>query len=522
MWDGLLKTKPSNLIRLKKLFNFLLNWFIISLLKSTPIVILNKQGGTLIIGAGPAGLAAASELAKAKKELVVIEKADQVGGLSKTYTFQEGEFIFRTDNGPHRFFSQNPYLYQFLSTLLQEQWLEVNRQTRQYIDGKFYDYPVRPLQALANIGPAKALSFIYQYVTAQIQYKLLRKPIKNFEDYIIAHFGKGLGRFNMINYTEKIWGVPASTIHADWAKQRIKGLSIGLLIKATLKSFLQPLKTRQVRSLVDVFYYPEYGTGLIYEKIKSQLIDQGHQIYTNSHPTAIHHDRKRITKVMVNNSGVEEVYEPDQLIESIPIESFLKLLTPAPPIEVQEAASKVKYRDQVYLFITLDRNQVTRDQWIYFPETKIPFGRISEMKNFSQKMSPLGKTSLFVEFFCFKDDEIWNKSKEELLELTMKYLEPWKFCQRSEVLGCHLIKQEKVYPIYDTNYQDYLSIIKNYLNQFSNLYYIGRPGRFRYTNQDHSLEMGMLAARSIIDNQRYNIEDVGKEQEYYERGIWKK
>jgi protoporphyrinogen oxidase len=483
---------------------------------------LNKQGGTLIIGAGPAGLAAASELAQAKKNLAVIEKDDQVGGLAKTYIFQEGEFIFRTDNGPHRFFSKNPYLYKFISKLLQEQWLEVPRQTRQYIAGKFYDYPVRPLQALANIGPLKALNFIYLYSIAQIQYKLLKKPIKNFEDYIIAHFGKGLGRFNMINYTEKIWGVPANTIHADWAKQRIKGLSIGLLIKAALKNLLQPFKTKQVRTLVDVFYYPEYGTGLIYEKIKEELIDQGHQIHTKAYPTAIHHNNNRIDRVVVSNCGIEEVYEPDYLIESIPIESFLQLLNPAPPAEIQQAANKVKYRHQVYLFITLDRDQVTRDQWIYFPETNIPFGRISEMKNFSQKMSPLGKTSLFVEFFCFKNDHIWNKSKEELLALTMKYLESWGFCQRSEVMGCHLIKQEKVYPIYDTNYQDYLSIIKNYLNQFSNLFYIGRPGRFRYTNQDHSLEMGMLAARSIIDNQRYNIDDVGKEQEYYERGIWKK
>src|SRR3989344_7598280 len=174
---------------------------------------------TLIIGAGPAGMAAAMELSKEKKDFIVIEKESRVGGLSKTYEFREADLIFRTDNGPHRFFSKNTYLYKFIEDLLNEKWIQVNRQTRQYINGKFYDYPINAFQALKNVGILQAFRMGFDYIWAKIVYRLRKKPIENFADYVYANFGKTLGRFNMINYTEKIWGMPAEYIHIDWAGQ---------------------------------------------------------------------------------------------------------------------------------------------------------------------------------------------------------------------------------------------------------------------------------------------------------------
>ena len=432
-----------------------------------------------------------------------------MGGLAKTYEFDG----FRTDNGPHRFFSKNDHLYGFIGDLLQEQWLEVPRQTRQFINGKFYHYPVRPAQALANIGWLKAGRMLIDYLIAQLQFTVLRKKIRNFEDHIVANFGRSLGQFNMINYTEKIWGIPATTIHSDWAKQRIKGISVGFLIKHAIGGAFKNLRVEGVRTLINTFHYPEYGTGTIYETIKNKLKNQGYEILLNTQPIKIEHKNNRITNIVISNFK----FQISNLIESIPIDDFIRLLDPLPPSKILTAAEKIKYRDQVYLFLTLDKERVTRDQWIYFPEKNVPFGRISEMKNFSQKMCPPGKTSLLIEFFCFKNDAIWNKSKDELLKLTLQYLEYWGFCQTNEIINSYLIKQEKVYPIYDTGYKEYLEVTKNYLDQFENLQYIGRPGRFRYNNQDHSLEMGFLAAQSVIDNKKYDIESVGAELEYYEQ-----
>jgi len=481
----------------------------------------NRRIETLIIGAGPAGLAAAIKLARSNKNFLVVEKDSKVGGLSKTFNFDG----FRTDIGPHRFFSKNDQLYSFAENLLKEQWLEVSRQTRQFINGKFYDYPVRAAQALANIGWWKAGRMMTDYLIAQLQFTIFRKEIRNFENYIVANFGRSLGEFNMINYTEKIWGVPASTIHSDWARQRIRGLNVSRLIKNAISGALKNFRTENVRTLVDTFHYPEYGTGLIYDTITQELKERGQQVITNTQPIKIKHENNRITEVVFHGHRVSSrtpdvlisSIHPQNLIESIPINSFLHLLDPLPPSEVLAAAQKMKYRDQVYLFVTFDKERITRDQWIYFPERNIPFGRISEMKNFSQKMCPPGKTSLLIEFFCSKNDGIWNKPKEELLELTMKYLGHWGFCSMNEVISSHLIKKEKVYPIYDVNYKEYLAIVKNYLNQFKNLQFIGRPGRFRYNNQDHSLEMGFLAAKNVIEDQKHDIEAVGAELKYYEQ-----
>jgi protoporphyrinogen oxidase len=472
----------------------------------------------LIIGAGPAGMAAAMELCKKDQPFVVIEKDDRVGGLSKTYKFQEGEEVFLSDNGPHRFFSKNKYLYDFVSDLLKEKWIQVPRQTRQFIEGKFYNYPVNPGQALRNLGFFRAVRMVFDYLVAQVQYRVLRRPMVSFEDYIVANFGRSLGEFNMLNYTEKIWGLPCSTLHPDWAAQRIKGLNlISTVWEAVSRTVLGKSKDSP-KSLIDVFYYPDAGTGLIYETIKQRIEENGYKIFTKSFPVSIKHENKKITEVVVNQQGALISYDPNYLIESMPIIEFVKLLEPAPPEEVKDALSKLRYRSQVYIFVTINKPFITKDQWIYFPDKNVPFGRVSEMKNFSAKMSPPDKTSLFVEYFCFEGDDIWNMSQEQLLDLTVKHFEQLGFFTRADVISGHLIKQRNTYPIYDLEYQKYLGVVKAYLDQFENLLYIGRPGRFRYNNQDHSLEMGILAAQSVITGKKYQMDDIGLEKEYFEKG----
>ena len=477
------------------------------------------QTDVLIIGAGPAGLAAAMELSKAGKQFIVLEKADAVGGLSRTYLYPESDgALFRTDNGPHRFFSKNPYLYEFIGDLLKEKWIKVERQTRQYIDGKFYDYPIKPVQALRNVGIFHAIHMVLDAVLAKLQYKILKKKITNFEEYVVANFGRTLGEFNMINYTEKIWGIPAATIHTEWASQRIKGLSLFALVKDSVRKIFFQKSADTPKSLVDAFYYPDLGTGLIYETIAEKLKSKGYQILLKTVPKKVFHQNGKITKVLATGPDGEVEISCNSLVESVPLPKFVELFSPALPEKIIDSARKLKYRSQVYLFLTLGKESITKDQWIYFPRKDIPFARISEMRNFSTKMSPEGKTSLFIEFFCFEGDEIWNMNAEQLLSLSLPHFEKMGFFSKKDVRHSYMIRQKDVYPIYDLFYHEFLDKIKDKLDEFSNLYYIGRPGRFRYNNQDHSLEMGILAARSLIDGKRYDIEAVGTEKEYFEGG----
>jgi protoporphyrinogen oxidase len=379
------------------------------------------QDNILILGAGPAGLACALELEKSNISSIIIEKQDEVGGLAKTFTFK-GNFL--TDLGPHRFYSKNQYINSLLKDLLGKDLLIVKRKTRQLIHRKFYDYPVKAAQALKNIGFLNSIKIAIDYFLSIINYKLLNKKINNFEDYIIANFGRTLGEFNMLNYTEKIWGLPCSKISLEWATQRIKGLN---LISAFYNAVLGKL-SKSPRTLADHFYYPKYGTGTIYKAIEKRLRSK---IYKKTYPTKITHSRSKITDVRLNTG---KHIKPKILVESVPITEFIHLLSPKPPKEVIKASKNLKWRSQIYIFITVNKKQITDDNWLYFPTKDVPFGRAAEMKNFSEKMSPKGKTSFMVEYFVSENDALWNLPKKQLFNLTIKHIEELGFFKQKDVV----------------------------------------------------------------------------------------
>lgn len=527
---------------------------------------MSDQHKILIIGAGPAGLAAALALDEAGREFEIVDRAEQLGGLAKTYVFREkespstpfgrsgndplkespptssgnekkphcpsrvegqpmgsgndfsDELEFRTDHGPHRFFSKNRNLYDLIGGVLGERWIPVKRQTRQYVAGKFFDYPINAVQAMKNLGPVMVLRCAFGYAAAVVRYRWLRAPIRNFRDWAYASFGRPLAEFNIINYTEKIWGVPTERLHLDWAQQRIAGLDVWAIAKNAAARLFSRQQTDRPKSLVDVFYYPDMGAGFLYERVAAKLTAHGRQISLRTRPTRIRHSAGRITAVTLAGTAGEREVACDHLIESVHVTDFLKLLDPAPPAAVAAAAGRLKYRSQVHLFVTLDKPKVTDDQWVYFPEQDIPFARSSEMRNFSAKMSPLGKTSLFIEFFCNEGDDVHRASAQELFGLALPHFERFGFFRRAEVRNFYRIPGGKDYPIYDLEYQENLATVKKYLDGFANLHYIGRPGRFKYTNQDHSLEMGLLAAQAVLEGKRADLDAVGGEKEYFEKG----
>ena len=479
---------------------------------------MNDPNSILILGAGPAGMASAWELSRSEKQVTVIERAGQVGGLAKTYVFNESQGTFRVDNGPHRFFSKNKYLYDMIGDLLGEKWIQVKRLTRFFVDGKFYYYPVRFRNVLGQMGIFKANKMLRDYSIEHVKGRinLLReryggqgkKKPQSFEDFVVARFGRTLAEFNMINYTEKIWGIPAKEISVDWADQRIAGMSVWAALKKML------VKKGGPKTLVDTFYYPSLGSGLAYETMSKKIQERGSEVLLNSEPTRIVHENGNVISVDVG----DKTYRPNSVISSIPITRSVELFDPIAPEEVRNAAKKLRFRAQVYLFLTIDKEKVTDDNWVYFPDKEVPFGRITEMKNFSKEMCPKGRTSLFIEFFCFEGDEIWNAGKEKLFDMAMEWLEKLKFLKREEVLNIHMIKEPDAYPIYDLEYAQNVRVITEWLDGFNNFFAIGRPGRFRYTNQDHSLEMGILAARSVLEGKRYEVDSVGSGSEYFERG----
>jgi protoporphyrinogen oxidase len=456
-----------------------------------------------IIGAGASGLACAYSLSRHKIATEIIEKDVQVAGMCKTYCVHEEKIDdYFLIEPPHRFFSKNKELYVMIEKLLGYHWNEVQRKTQQYIHGKMYDYPINVRQAFKNLGMGKSAKIALSY----LKEKIIQRKVHNLKAYEYKHSGKTLAEFNIINYTEKLWGMDCSEIDAEWAIQRIRGLNLIKAIKGSI------INKKKIKSLVDSFYFPTKGTQQIYTTmLKKSKSTYSLKLHLETYPFKIFHSDNRIIKVHTNNG----IFNVDHLVESIPIDEFVELLDPAPPKKVLNAVRKLQWRSQVYLILTLDREKVTDNQWIYFP-AEAPFGRVTEANNFSKAMSPKGNTSLFIEFFCDYEDEIWDYNSEQLLQISFPYLK--HLIDINDVMNAYAFRARKVYPIYKINYKEHLDIVKEYLDKFENLHYIGRLGRFVYTNQDHSLEMGLETAKSIINNVKVNLDNIGQEKEYQERG----
>lgn len=468
----------------------------------------------VIIGAGPAGLSAGYNFARHDISPLILEKDSVIGGLSRTREVNFDGDVYLSDAGPHRFFSHNKDLYDMIEELLGEDWLVVDRLTRQFIDGKYYDYPVNIVQALKNVGPVKALHMMLDYLEATVR-KLVGASRKNtFEDWVVLNFGRTLAEFNMLNYTEKIWGIPCSHISGAWAAQRIKGMNAFDIVKKAL------LKGGGPRSMVNSFYYPRKGIQQIYDAMADFTVTHGGVIEKEACITKIDHDGDEVKSIEYSNKKGEKVaVDLESLISSMPITDLVRLLDPPAPDTVIEAAGKLGYRDQVQVWLIIDKPHIIEDTWIYFPTTPPTFGRMMEPKNWVPTLSPEHRSSLLVEYFVFKNDEIWQMTDDEIISKTMKELEDLGFVRQDKLLKGYVYRTEKSYPKWNLVYKKYLDVIYEYLDKFSNLYCIGRNGRFYYNNQDHSIETGLLAAQSVIEGKKYDLTKVGMEDSYFESGM---
>ncbi|MCG2712051.1 MAG: FAD-dependent oxidoreductase [Candidatus Omnitrophica bacterium] len=459
-------------------------------------VIKSKSRSIIILGGGLSGLAAAWDISIKDVPILIVEKNKQMGGLAKTLVFDE----FRTDIGPHRFISSNYQLIEKVKSLPMVKLHKVQRISRFFLQGKFYYYPINAKDVFSNIKLIKMVRILFDYFLEKIKGCFKKSQPKNLEEFIIRTFGKSLAYMNMLNYSEKIWGMPSREISSKWAKERIGGLSVKNVVKALF------FKDLSVKTLTNDFFYPEYGIGSICEALEQQISERDNcAIAKQTYPKRIIHKHGKIVKIeLMDNNGKGLEMFPGCVVSSIPLTELINLFDPALPAVVLQAASFLKYRAHLCLFLTLKKSFVFCDHWIYFPEKEIPFSRISEPKNFSQVMSPYDKSSLLIEFFCWEGDEIWRADKDALLEQILPWLEKANFIKREDVNDVFVHREKAAYPLYDIEFEKNLNLIKQYLNQFENLYLCGRRGAFKYNNLDEALEDGLDVADRIC--QAFNKE----------------
>ncbi|MGE5307665.1 MAG: NAD(P)/FAD-dependent oxidoreductase [Deltaproteobacteria bacterium] len=461
-----------------------------------------------VLGAGPAGLTAAWELLERGKadppRITVIEETDEVGGIAVTKRYKD----YRFDIGGHRFFTKNAAIRSLWKDVLKQDFITCSRLSRIFYKDKLFHYPLKPMDMLSTLTLSECFTFGLSYAAA----RLLPRPARSFEDWVRNQFGRRLYETFFKSYTEKVWGMPCDRISADWAAQRIKGVSLFSAIRSAFRK-----SGGQVKSLIESFEYPVLGPGMLWERMRDILKGRGVRFLMERKAVKLFHDGKDIKAVrLASRSGREENVEADSFLSSIPLRELVHSLEPAADRGAAEAAERLTYRDFLIVALVLDREQVFPDNWIYVQVPDVAVGRIQNFKNWSRAMVPdQGKTCLGMEFFCFEGDRLWNSTDSELIELASAELCRLGFARRQQILEGVPVRMKKAYPVYTLDYREQVGRIRRYLARFRNLQVMGRNGLHRYNNQDHSMMTAMLAARNVYGGS-FDVFKVNEDASYHE------
>lgn len=465
---------------------------------------------TVVIGAGPAGLSAGYELVNRGEQLTIYEQDKWVGGISRTVSYHG----YRFDIGGHRFFSKNEEIEKYWKDLLGDDLLTCHRLSRIYYGGKFYDYPLKVANAFRNLGLLDTTTSIGSYVKSRL---FPRNPTVSFEDWVINHFGFQLYQRFFKTYTEKVWGMPCHEISADWAVQRIQGLSLSRAIWSAIwpKSLQASLPTK---SLIEAFRYPRLGPGMLWERVAERTRSGGGTIHLGAEVRRLDWTRGRgITGVKTLDGRTEH---PDQVISSMPLRTLIQSLVPRVPEAIGQAAESLQYRDFITVALIVDAPTLFPDQWIYIHDPRVKVGRIQNFKNWSPDMvANPAMTCLGMEYFCFAGDGLWAMSDQALLALAEREARLTGLLGQAACVDGMVVRVPKAYPVYDDQYVTHVLSIRHFLErEIPNLQCVGRNGMHRYNNQDHAMLTGMLAAQNVC-GAKHDLWAVNADAEYLEDNL---
>ena len=453
----------------------------------------------------------------------------RVGGISRTIDYRSaaaGGATFRFDIGGHRFFSKSREVEDLWTELLGDDMLMRPRISRILYGGKFYSYPLRGMEALRNLGVAEALRCLASYARARLL--PVRNP-RSFEEWVSNKFGKRLYRIFFKTYTEKVWGMSCTEISADWAAQRIKGLSLRTaLISALLPPLEPPDRSRQIKTLLASFRYPRLGPGMMWDAAAGRVRDLGGEVRLGCRVSGL----TRLDEVegrrgprwrvhFTDSSGCAHAVEATDVISSAPLHELVPSIMPPVPAPALEAASKLRYRDFITVALIVRPIRQLADNWIYVHEPGVKVGRIQNFGSWSPEMVPDPSLACYgLEYFCFEGDGLWTTQDRDLVALATRELAQLGLVRPEDVLEGSVVRQPKAYPVYDEHYAAHVAEIRESLARLCpGLHLVGRNGMHKYNNQDHAMMTAMLTARNIVAGAPlYDVWRVNEDAEYHESG----
>ncbi|WP_455222750.1 FAD-dependent oxidoreductase [Kaarinaea lacus] len=448
--------------------------------------ISSRYNPVAVLGAGITGLTAAYFLQQHGHSPLVIERDDQVGGLAKTVNHKG----FKFDLGGHRFLTSNADLEQFVKNLLNQHYLIVNRTSNIYLNHRYIKYPLQPWNAFRQLGCRQSLSFLSDYLMQKCRAN--KHKVRSLEEWVIQRFGKSLYEVFFKGYSEKVWGLDCTQIDSDWIAQRIQNLNLA----EAIKSAVSKRTSKHYATLTDKFLYPTDGIGSITDNLRNRI--DASNVRLEAEIQRIAHHNHRVTSIEYLQQGTTFDIEPEHIISTIPLAVMVKLLDPQPPAQIVEAANNLRSRDLVLVTLMVNRPHVSNDSWVYFPEKGVPFGRIHEPRNWSERMAPKGKTAVVTEHFCFRGDATWAASDKQLIQRTAYSLCNLGFMEPDELIDAVVLRIANAYPLFEIGYHEHCEIVCRYLSQFENMSLAGRTGAFRYYNMDHAMLSGIAAVEHIL------------------------
>ena len=475
---------------------------------------------TLVIGAGPAGLTTAYTLAKAGRGVTVLEMDPvYVGGISRTVDYKG----FKFDIGGHRFFSKSKEVVDLWNEILPDDFIDRPRLSRIYYREKFYAYPLKAFEALANLGVWTATKCMASFGLAKLT------PIENpttFHQWVRNQFGEKLFSIFFKTYTEKVWGMSCDEISADWASQRIKGLDLAAAIIDGVKRSLG-VKAKAgaegaPKTLIESFRYPRKGPGMMWEACAEKITGLGGVIRMGRKVDGLHYDKiaKIWTVSVVDTDGKTEIYTADDVVSSAPIRELMNAVSPT-PISLFHAG-ELMYRDFLTVVLIGKPQKELPDNWIYIHDPSVKVGRVQNFRSWSPEMIPDGvSTCLGLEYFCFEGDGLWTATDESLVEQAKREIAKIGLMDPADVYDACVVRQHKAYPVYDDLYAEHIKMIRLDLKMhFPGLHLVGRNGMHKYNNQDHAMMTGLLTAENIIAGETiHDVWEVNEDAEYGEAGV---
>lgn len=457
-----------------------------------------------VIGAGPAGLTVAHQLARRGHQVAVFEAAPQVGGMARSFDL----WGTRVDLGPHRFFSGDSRVNRLWHELVGPDFEMVDRLTRIFYRGGFFDYPLRPMNVLARLGGLEAARCLLSYGRQLVVNRFETAAPESFEDWVVAAFGRRLFEVFFKEYSEKLWGIPCHELDVDFAAQRIQRFSLGRALWSALG-----LEKVVHKTLVHRFPHPLQGAGVVYERMADRIREWGGAIHLGCPVSGLSEDGRGLRLA----DGTALAF--DHVVSTMPLTVLCRSL-PGLPARLHEALDQLVYRNTILIYLRVDQPELFPDQWLYVQSPEVRLGRVTNFRNWPNgRTTDGGHSILALEYWDDADGDLWRSPDEALIRLGSEEIRQLGLLRGAAVVDAVVVRVPKCYPVYRRGYRTWLAVIIDHLKtQHPQLTAIGRYGAFKYNNQDHSILMGILAAENIAGEAAHDLWEINTDYDTFQEG----